>query len=296
MTNRVLLVDGNLLLFKSFYASFNFKGSNMHNSAGQETNAIHTFFLSLFKVIKELKPTHIYIAFDKSSQTERHNLFAEYKQGRKQAPDSLFSQLNLVKELLSLANLKWSDDFEFEADDLIASMNYTFLKQDQNSKIFVFSSDQDLLQLVSNQTYIVDKNKDNSFLIKTADNFFELHNLLPKQIPDFKALSGDSSDNIKGVPGIGPKTAKSLISQFDNIENILANLDQLPSKMKQKLIENKENIILFKKLTTLKTNAKFDFNIADIALKISLNSQLLDLLKHLELDKVIEQFHVIAQL
>ncbi|QJB71121.1 5'-3' exonuclease [Mycoplasma sp. 1654_15] len=295
MTNRVLLVDGNLLIFKSFYASFNFKGNNMQNSEGQETNAIHTFFLSLFKVIKELRPTHIYIAFDKGSQTERHSLFPDYKQGRKKAPDSLFSQLNLLKEILTLANLKWSDDFDYEADDLIASMNKTFLEHDRNSKVFIFSSDQDLLQLVSNQTYIVDKNKDNSFLIKSVDNFYDLYNLFPAQIPDFKALSGDSSDNIKGVPGIGPKTAKSLIQEYETVENLVNNLDQLPSKMKEKLKEHKDNILLFKKLTTLKTDAKFSFDISEIALRISINSKLLDLLKQLELNKVIEQFHVISK-
>lgn len=288
MNKKALLIDGNLLLFKSFYASS--YGSIMQNSSGQQTNAIHTFFMTFFKLIKLIKPDFCFFAFDKGSKTPRHQSFEDYKKGRTQAPDSLFEQMQIVKEILNIIQMPWAENFDFEADDLIASMKQSLINKDSNTQIIIFSSDQDLLQLVDKQTIVVDSIKNDIISTKNIDNFESIMNILPSQVVDFKVLAGDKSDNIKIIEGLGEKGAQKLLKEFNNLNNIIKNADVLSPKISQQIKEKKDKLIFFQNFITLRFDAIFDNSILEKKFQILINDELIALLDKLELKTVKNNF------
>lgn len=288
MTKKALLIDGNLLLFKSYYASS--YGLIMQNSNGQQTNAIHTFFMTFFKLIKLMQPDFCFFAFDKGSKTPRHQSFVDYKKGRTQAPDSLFEQMKIVKQILSFAEIPWAENFDFEADDLIASMKYTLIQQNPNTQITIFSSDQDLLQLVDKQTTVVDSIKNDVISVKNIDNFESIMNMLPSQIVDFKVLAGDKSDNIKIIEGLGEKGAQKLLKEFKNLSNIIKNVEILTPKISNQIKEKKDKLLFFQNFITLRNDASFDQHIIEKKFQILINDELISLLDKLELKTIKNNF------
>ncbi|CAT05238.1 DNA polymerase I [Mesomycoplasma conjunctivae] len=288
MNRPILLIDGNLMLFKSYYGSV-YGGGLLKNSQGIETNAIHTFFLTFFKLINLFNPINCYFAFDKGSKTPRHLAFSEYKQGRSETPESLFTQMEKVKQILTYANINWSQDYNYEADDLIASLKKQILDQNPQAKIVIFSADQDLLQLIDENTIVVDTIKAEGPNIKNLDNFYDLHHIFPHQVVDFKVLSGDKSDNIKIIAGLGLKGAQKLLEKYGNLENIIANSDQISGKIGLEIKEKKEKLLFFQNFITLYNTAKFNFNIFD-NLDIQINDKLIATLEELELKTVLKNF------
>ncbi|VEU59705.1 5'-3' exonuclease [Mesomycoplasma neurolyticum] len=283
MKNRILLIDANLLLFKSFYASSGTKYTLMKSDSGIPTYAINTFFYSLFNVIEIMNPTHIYLAFDSKEKTYRHNLNSDYKANRKSPPEELLIQFDWIKKILKKLQIVYENIPHFEADDLIATFSN---KLKDNNEIIVWSDDKDLLQLVSENVSILCKVK-NNFLLKNIENFEKLENLKPTQIVDFKAIAGDNSDNLKGVVGIGEITAKKLLLQYQTLDNIYASLDKLSASIQNKFIESKKNAYLCKKITELLFNAPSKHNLNSIKLNISFSDDAQKILSYLNLKKLI---------
>lgn len=254
---KMLLVDGNLLLFRSFYAAY---------AVSKEINNLpsHLFFNSLIEVIKQEEPEYIFLGFDAFGKTKRHEKFEQYKAGRISPPISIYEQKKIITELLNLAKIKWFEQIGDEADDLIATLTHKYYKQNE---IVIFSEDKDLLQLIDSNISILIKNKKNkskSYMKINQNNFYDIFQLKPYQIPDFKAIAGDISDNLKGVKGIGDKTAITLLNKYETLENIYENLTELTNNMQNKFIYSKNIAILCKELAILNKNVNLNFEINDI--------------------------------
>ncbi|ATO30903.1 DNA polymerase I [Mycoplasmopsis bovirhinis] len=249
---RSLVIDGNYMLFQSFYATYRGDVTTiLRTSRGITTNAIAIFLFQLIKLIKFIEPTHLMIAFDAEGKTKRHEIFPEYKKGRMKAPQELFDQFDIIKKLLSLLKVKWIEQAGDEADDIIG----TYCKNFEGQK-FIFSSDKDLLQLVDqNTSYIIKKGYEISLV--TFENFFEIYQMHPKDITSYKGLKGDSSDNLPGVKGIGDKTAIKLIETYGNFQNLydLLESNNLPESKSilDKLVKGKESGFLSYNLSQINT-------------------------------------------
>lgn len=221
---KALIIDGNYLMFQSFYATY--RGDInviLRTSNGTPTNAITLFLKQLVKYLVFYKPDYLFIAFDAKERTKRHELLDGYKANRIKAPQELFIQFDLIKEILKEMKVFYYESAGDEADDLIA----TFCKNFESLEKFIFSRDKDLLQLVNKNTRVFFKDEEVTYL-----NFFEKYQINPDQIIDFKALKGDPSDNLPGIKGIGDKTAIKLLNEFKTFENIYQNLDSKLIKWK----------------------------------------------------------------
>ena len=258
--NRLILVDGNNLLFRSYYATA-YTGNFMKNSKGFPTNALFGFTNMINKIILEEKPTYMLVAFDKG-KTFRHDEYKDYKAGRIAMPEELKQQFPVAKELLTAMGIKYYEIENYEADDIIGTFaRYCDLEPDFIGTII--SSDKDLLQLISTDVDIkLLKQKD--YIRYSQASFIEEFKIEPKNVVDLKALQGDPSDNIPGVRGIGEKTALKLIQDYKTLDNLYNHIEMISGKLKEKLIEDKENAYLSYRLATINRNAPLDINISDV--------------------------------
>ncbi len=248
--NRILIIDGTYLAYKSYFATLYSGNGLMHTTSGVVTNEIVGFFNILIGLINFYSPSHIFVAFDGPVKTFRHESFDEYKANRKKAPREFYMQLDVIKNLLTALNIKNEIVNGFEADDIIAKVTNMFQSQ---KKILIYSADQDLNQLIDQNVAIIKKvKKDN--LILDLNNFQYWYDFKPSQVVDYKAIVGDSSDNFKGIPGIGPKTACDLLAKYGTLETLYQNLDKIPTKYKTKFIEYKQTAEKYKFLATLCTD------------------------------------------
>ena len=234
---KIILVDGNNLLFRSYYATA-YNGNFMKNSKGFPTNALFGFTNMMNKIIEEEKPTYIMVAFDKG-KTFRHDKYDFYKQGRIETPNELKLQFPKAKELLDAMGIKHFEIDNYEADDIIGTLA-EYCNEDPNFIGTIISSDKDLLQLISNDIDIkLLKQKD--YIRYNEKTFTEEYGIKPINIIDLKALMGDSSDNIPGVKGIGEKTALKLLQEYKTLDGIYENINKITGKTKEKLLADKEN-------------------------------------------------------
>lgn len=285
MKNKILLVDGNLLLFKSFFATL-YSNNKLETSTGTDTSAAHTFIISLIKIIKMNNPSHCFIAFDAGKKTKRHEIYEGYKAGRAKAPIEIFEQKKIIIEILNAMNIKHMDMVGYEGDDLIASMTTKFSNGNQ---ILIWSDDQDLLQLIDNNVSVIVKDsKTKSFIIKDINNFKNIHGFEHYQITDYKGISGDASDNLPGVKGIGPKGAIDLLNKYETLEEVYNNLDNLSDTQKNKFIESREVAFMCKKLANLELFLNIDIKLNDIKINSLLNDEVKITLNKYEL-KTIEK-------
>ncbi|UUM19583.1 MULTISPECIES: 5'-3' exonuclease H3TH domain-containing protein [unclassified Mycoplasma] len=282
---KMLLIDGNYLMFQSFYATYRGDvNAIMHSSNGTPTNAINLFLLQIIKLIRFFNPEYLFIAFDASAKTQRHLTYPEYKANRTKAPKEIFVQFDIIKQLLSKLNIFHFEINGAEADDLIATASRRF--NSDNLQKLIFSRDKDLLQLVNESTSIIDKDFQSSYQLITNENFYQIYNLYPSQIVDFKALKGDPSDNLPGIKGIGDKTAIKLLKQFHSFSGIYQNLDQLRGSLKDKLINNQAQGQMCYDLAQLNFNvAEFEINKDVLKLNIQIEPAN-SMLKELELNIV----------
>ncbi|SHE43452.1 DNA polymerase I [Caloramator proteoclasticus] len=259
MSNKLLIIDGNSLMNRVFYAL-----PPMNNSEGKHTNAVYGLSVILLKIIKDLKPNYIAAAFDKKAPTFRHIEYEEYKAGRKKMPDELAEQFPIAKELLRAFNIGIYEIEGYEADDIIGTMSSKF--EQDGFEIYILTGDRDSLQLVSNSTKVLITKKGITDLeVYDIEAIREKYGFDPIKIIDLKGLMGDTSDNIPGVPGIGEKTAIKLLSEFGSIENIYENIDKITAKkVKENLINNREQAFLSKKLATINKNVPISFNLNEM--------------------------------
>ena len=271
---KVVLIDGNNLIFRSYYATA-YRGELLTNSKGLPTNAIYAYVQMLIKIIAEEKPTHIMVAFDKG-KTFRHESYDDYKGGRNETPSELKQQIPYAKQITRAMGITIEELENYEADDIIG----TYSKKIE-TEVLLVSSDRDLLQLISpNVKMKLLKMKD--FIYYDEKSFYEDYGIKPIEVIDLKALMGDSSDNIKGVTGIGEKTALKLIKEYHTIDNLYKNIDNLKGKIKENLLNDKESAYKSLELATIYLNVPIEVNLEKIVYKGSNEEELNILLKELE--------------
>ena len=257
---KIILVDGNNLLFRSYYATA-YNGNFMNNSKGFPTNAIFGFVNMINKIVKEEKPEYMIVAFDKG-KTFRHKEYEGYKDGRVETPNELKIQFPVAKQILNAMGIKYYEIDNYEADDIIG----TFAEYCDKEEDFIgtiISSDKDLLQLISSDIDIkLLKQKD--YIRYNEKTFKEQWGIDPINIIDLKALMGDPSDNIPGVKGVGEKTALKLLQEYKTLDGIYENIDKIKGKLKEKLETDKENAYKSYHLATIIRDVKMDININDI--------------------------------
>ncbi|NEZ45652.1 DNA polymerase I [Clostridium niameyense] len=259
---RLLILDSNSLLNRAFYALPDFM-----TAEGIHTNAVYGFMTMLLKMKEEIKPNYIVATFDRKAPTFRHNAYKDYKAGRKKMPDELAEQFPIVKELLTYLAINIFEIDGFEADDLIGTLSV--FAESKGIDVYVVTGDKDALQLATDNVHVVITKKGiTEKEIYDKNRMIEEFGVTPKEFIDVKGLMGDSSDNIPGVPGIGEKTAFKLIKEYKSIENVLENIESLRGKkLKENLIEYREQAIFSKKLATIMCNVPIDINLEDIKSK-----------------------------
>lgn len=275
---KIILVDGNNLLFRSYYATA-YNGNFMKNSKGFQTNALFGFTNMINKIVLEEKPVYMIVAFDKG-KTFRHNEYSEYKGGRIETPDELKLQFPVAKELLEAMGIKYYEIDNYEADDIIGTFA-EYCNKDERYEGLIISSDKDLLQLISDDVEMkLLKQKDYIRYNKTS--FIEEYGITPDKIVDLKALMGDSSDNIPGVKGIGEKTALKLLREYKSLDGIYENLDKQTNSIKNKLETDKENAYLSHHLATIIKDVPVEINLEDIKYRNKDHKKLDELYENLE--------------
>jgi len=260
---KVLLVDGNNLLFRSYYATA-YNGNLMKNSKGFPTNAIFGFINMLNKVIQEEHPEYMMVAFD-IGKTFRHLKYDVYKGGRSETPDELKCQFPLAKEICLSMGIKYLEVENYEADDIIGTFANLIDKSDEYEGLIV-SSDKDLLQLISEKVK-VKLLKTHDYIMMDKKEFFNTYGLEPIKMIDLKSLMGDASDNIPGVKGIGEKTALNLLHEYGSLNGIYENIESVKGKTKEKLINDKANAYLSYEIATIYKEVPLNCNFDDILYK-----------------------------
>lgn len=257
---KIILVDGNNLLFRSYYAT-SYSGVIMKNSKGFPTNGLYGFINMINKIIEEEKPNYILVAFDKG-KTFRHEKYLDYKGGRNETPDDLKKQFSVAKKLVPLMGIKCFEIDNYEADDIIGTYSKMALI-DPEFETTIVSSDKDLLQLINEETEVkLLKQKD--YIRMNEETFIDTYGIKPIRMIDLKGLMGDASDNIPGVKGIGEKTALKLLQEYDSLENVYDNIDNIKGATKQKLIDGKESAFMSKDIATIYNEVPVTYSLEEL--------------------------------
>lgn len=257
---KVILVDGNNLLFRSYFATA-YTGNTMRNSKGFPTNGLYGLVNMLNKIIREEKPEYMLVAFDKG-KTFRHEKYLDYKGGRNETPDDLKKQFSVAKKLVPLMGIKCFEIDNYEADDIIGTYSKMALI-DPEFETTIVSSDKDLLQLINEETEVkLLKQKD--YIRMNEGTFIDTYGIKPIRMIDLKGLMGDASDNIPGVKGIGEKTALKLLQEYDSLENVYDNIDNIKGATKQKLIDGKESAFMSKDIATIYNEVPVTYSLEEL--------------------------------
>ena len=289
---KIVLVDGNNLLFRSYYATL-YTGNIMRNKDGFPTNGVYGFVNMINKIVNDEKPEYMMVAFD-IGKTFRHEKYERYKDGRKETPDDLKVQFPIAKKILAAMGIKYLECAGYEADDIIGTVSM-WCEKDPEYEALIVSSDKDLLQLISDETTVkLLKTKD--YIMMDRKTFNETYGFEPIHMIDLKALMGDASDNIPGVHGIGEKGAIKLVSEYTTIENIYANINNIKGATQTKLIDGEEDAYYSKDLVTIYREVPLDASFDDLKYKNCNIEELTNIYKELgfhsllkKLDDVIEE-------
>ena len=252
-----LVIDSNALLHRAFHAL-----PPLTTEKGEQTGAIYGFLLTLFRAIKDIQPKFIIACFDHPAPTFRHRKFKNYKSQRPKTPEDLVNQIPKVKKILEKLKIPILEKKGFEADDLIATICTKTLDNKENEiEIYIMSGDTDVFQLVNDDTKVYTLGKGiKETVIYDKEKIVSRFSLAPSQLIDFKALTGDPSDNIPGVSGVGKKTATTLLKEFGTLENLYQNLEssKISPKTKKSLLEDKKQAFLAKDLIRTKQDVSID--------------------------------------
>lgn len=263
--NKLLLIDGSSVAFRAFFALYH-QIDRFKSPTGLHTNAIYGFHLMLDHMMKRIEPTHILVAFDAGKTTFRTEMFADYKAGRAKTPDEFREQFPFIRQMLDAMGIKHYELSQYEADDIIGTLDKMAERTDIPFDVTIVSGDKDLIQLTDENTVVeISKKGVAEFEEFTPAYLMEKMGITPTQFIDLKALMGDKSDNIPGVTKIGEKTGLKLLTEFGSLEGIYDHIDSMKaSKMKENLIADKEQAFLSRTLATIDTQAPIEIGLDDI--------------------------------
>lgn len=278
---KAFLIDGMSMAYKAYFA---FISRPLRNSKNQNTSAVYGFLSSLLKILENEKPDYIAVAFDTKEKTFRHDKFPEYKANRQLIPDDMIYQLDYIKKILKAIDIEIITAPGFEADDIIGTLSKKFKENKVQS--YLVTPDKDFLQLIEDGIYVYKplKKSVEDAEVYDINKVKEEYGLTPEQFIDFLALTGDPTDNIPGVKGIGEKTALELIKEFGSLDNIYKSIDKINKvALKQKLIDGKEMAYLSRELVTIKRNIPIDVDLENLKIKSPDVKTLENLLNELEI-------------
>ncbi|MEN6462263.1 MAG: 5'-3' exonuclease H3TH domain-containing protein, partial [Syntrophomonas sp.] len=252
--DKLMLIDGNSLLYRAFYAL-----PLLHTGEGVYTNAVYGFLTMFNRVVAQEQPTHIVVAFDKARESFRNAMFTDYKANRSAAPDELSGQFAIIREVLTGLNVTYIELDGYEADDIIGT--FSRMAEERDMESLILTGDGDALQLVSDKVIVLMTKKGITEMERyDPAKVEEKWEVTPDRMIEIKALMGDSSDNIPGVPGVGAKTAIKLIKEFGTLENLYENVSSISgAKIKEKLIQNQGLAFLSRELATINRKIEIDF-------------------------------------
>ena len=295
--SRLVLIDGNSIMNRAFYGIMTNK--MLTTSDGTYTNAVYGFLSILFKIEEDLKPEYIAVTFDLKGPTKRHEMYDKYKANRHGMPDELAIQMPIIKDILKAMNIKIIEKQGYEGDDIIGTLSK--MAEDKGINVTILSGDRDNFQLASEKVTIriprtkMGKTENEDY---NRDRVIEEYGLEPRKLIEVKGLMGDASDNIPGIPGVGEKTALSLIKHYRTIENLYnevennENLLDVKGKLKEKILDNKELAFLSKQLGTIDRNAPIDEKVEDLKVQEWNKSEVYNLFKYLRFNRFIERFNM----
>ena len=263
--NKLLLIDGSSVAFRAFFALYN-QIDRFKNANGLHTNAVYGFNLMLSHLLERIQPTHVLVAFDAGKTTFRTEMYADYKGGRAKTPDEFREQFPFIREQLDHLGIRHYELAQYEADDIIGTLDKMAETTSVPFEVTIVSGDKDLIQLTDDNTVVeISKKGVAEFEEFTPAYLKEKMGLTPEQFIDLKALMGDKSDNIPGVTKIGEKTGIKLLLEYGSLDGIYEHIDEMKaSKMKENLINDKEQAYLSKTLATIDTNAPIEIGLDDI--------------------------------
>ncbi len=281
MQRKILVVDAMYLIFSSYYINRNLRTLN-----GEPSGAIFGFVSRIENLISSIKPDEIVVAFDSKKDTFRKEIFPEYKANRDAPPEDLVTQIPFVMEFLDKRGIKYIESPGFEADDIIAKISF---ERKADEKIVIFSADKDLFQLVNGGVTVwhpkLKKELDREGIV-------EFFGVSPEQVVDYLAITGDSSDNIPGVKGIGDKGAKKILEKFGSIDDVLKNIDELDEKYRKKFLDGLEALKLSRELVDLKKAPEFELERVDWSYPVLPGMELIDFYKRFSFNSLLKKYGI----
>jgi DNA polymerase-1 len=251
---RLIVIDGNHLIHRAFHAI----QAPLRTSSGEQTNAIYGFASMLLNILELEEPDYIALTFDEKAPTFRHEAHEDYKATRVKAPDELYAQIPRIKEMIEKFKIPIFSKEGFEADDMMGTLATKAKKEGISTHII--TGDMDLLQLINPSVYVIFPHKGyREPIVFDAEKVYEKYHIYPDQVADYKALVGDTSDNIKGVEGIGPVGASELLGKYKTLDGIYEHLDEISENMRNKLVADKEAAYFAQSLTRIVTDVPCEF-------------------------------------
>ncbi|MEA3475430.1 MAG: DNA polymerase I [Candidatus Cloacimonadota bacterium] len=282
MKEKLYIIDGTAVIYRSFYA---FKYRPLINSRGENTSAIFGFLRTLISIIEKFKPKYFVITFDEREPTFRHKMYPEYKATRDKMPEELIDQLEPIQNLVKSADVPHLSLPGYEADDIIGTLTQKF---SDNCDVVIVSGDKDFYQLVNDKVTLFDLSKDKHI---GKEEVKEKFGTIPDKVIDILALTGDSADNVPGIPKVGIKTAIKLVQEFGSLENILANSQEItPEQIKENVKKFSQQGILSKELVTIDRNAPIDISLEDLTLQNIFTEDLRKFCEEYELNTFLKYF------
>lgn len=287
---KLMLIDGNSLLYRAFYAL-----PLLHNREGVYTNGVYGFLTMFNRITASEQPSHIVVAFDVDRKTFRSEIYNEYKANRSAPPEELKGQFQLLRDVLDALNVHYIEKPGYEADDIIGTLSKR--AQEDNLDCLIVTGDKDTLQLVSDQVQVLMTKKGISEMqIYNPQQVREKWEVEPGQMIEIKALMGDASDNIPGVPGVGVKTAVKLIKEYGNIENLYHHLEEVSGpKLVERLTENRDQAFMSRKLATIVTNMELEWDLDKFKVEEPDRDRLVELYKQLEFNNFLNALQESSQ-
>ena len=288
---RLVLIDGNSIINRAFYGIMGNK--MLMTEDGTYTNAVYGFLSILFKILEDIEPKYLAIAFDLKAPTKRHEMYDKYKANRKGMPDELASQMPILKEILKAMNICIIEKEGYEADDILGTL--AKWGQKESLDVTVLTGDRDSFQLIDENIKVriprtkMGKTETEDY---TVEKIKEEYGLAPIDLIEVKGLMGDPSDNIPGVPGVGEKTALNLIKEYKNIDGVYENIDKQKGKLKERLEENKDLAYLSKTLGTIDINAPINKDLNLLEKREWNNQEVLEIFKRLKFNRFIDRFNL----